>query len=93
MDELQERFRRGLEEEMERRWGESSLAAWMEAHHREAAQLLGDRRLDWDHAAALFTGQGLQDGLGQPPTAETARETWRRVEERRRIGMSLRKAK
>lgn len=88
MDELQRRFRKAVEEEA---WLLSPLAKWMATHHDEAAALLRHERLDWRHAAELFAGQGLRDHLAKPPTAETARETWKRVEARRREGMMLRK--
>jgi hypothetical protein len=65
----------------------------MEAHHGEAAELLGHRRMDWAMAAAALGAHGLKDPAGQPPTAETARETWQRVEARRRAGLNLGKVK
>jgi hypothetical protein len=39
-DEIMERFRRDIEEEMERRVLTSPLAEWMAQHHDEAAELL-----------------------------------------------------
>ncbi|WP_424813588.1 hypothetical protein [Roseococcus sp. YIM B11640] len=89
-DHLQERFRLGLLEEMDRRWERCSLVEWLSAHHAEAVEVLNHGRMDWGHAAKLFARQGLRDGLGREPTAETAREAWRRVEERRRAGMRIR---
>lgn len=90
MDELQRKFRSVVEEEA---WHVSPLAKWMSTHHDQAAALLGDKRMDWAHAASLFAGQGLRDHLAQPPTAETARETWRRVEARRKAGLELSRRK
>ncbi len=83
-------FRRGLQEEMERRWLTSSLAEWMTAQHAVAAEMLRDPAMNWSKAAEAFGGVGLRDRDGRPPTAETARETWRRVEDRRRNGMKHR---
>ncbi|MDB5317764.1 MAG: hypothetical protein JWO24_3608 [Rhodospirillales bacterium] len=93
MDDLQNRFRSEFEREMEERWLASSLAEWMETHHGEAAELLGHKRMDWGMVAQALGAHGLTGPAGQPPTAESARETWKRVEARRRPGMKLRKAK
>jgi hypothetical protein len=93
MSDFMDRFREGVERETEALVLGSPLAEWLDTHHAEAAELLNHAGLDWKHAAELFAGQGLRDHLRKPPTAETARETWRRVEERRRAGLKLRKGK
>lgn len=92
-DGIAERFRRGLEEEMGRRALASSRAKWMTAHHEQASKLLAHKGMNWSTAAEAFAASGLQDQIGQTPTAETGRETWKRVETRRRAGMKLRKSK
>lgn len=86
-----DQFRRGLEEEMVRRWLTSSLAEFMEAHHADLVPMLGHPRLKWEAAADLFGRQGYRDRDGNAPTAETTRETWQRVEARRQAGLKLRK--
>lgn len=91
MPDFMDRFREEVERDTGDAWERSSLAEWMATHHAEAAKLLHDRNLDWTHAAALFAAQGLQDRSRGAPTAETARETWKQVETRRRAGMKLRK--
>ncbi|MES2711777.1 MAG: hypothetical protein V4653_09365 [Pseudomonadota bacterium] len=91
MDELQKLFRKEVKRELDGRWLSSTLAEWMETHHSEAAALLGHRGMDWTKAAAALGAHGLADQAGRPPTAETARETWLRVEARRKAGMKLRK--
>lgn len=91
--DLQERLRQAVEREMEERWLTSTLAEWMQQHHAEAAELLGHQGMNWTKAAQAFAGSGLRDQLGQAPTHDTARETWRRVQERRRAGLQLRKRK
>jgi hypothetical protein len=48
---------------------------------------------DWERIARAFAVTGLQDHTHADPTPEIARETWRRVEARRRAGMKLRKGK
>lgn len=68
---------------MEARWLALSLAEWIKTHHAEAAELLGHKRMDWAMAASALDAHGLKDSAGKPPTAETARETWLRVEARR----------
>lgn len=93
MSDFLEQFRQGLEEEMERRVLTSSLAEWMETHHKEACEILRSPGMNWGKAAAAFAASKLKDNRLEAPTAETARETWRRVEERRRAGMNLRKGK
>jgi hypothetical protein len=93
MDKLQDRFRSEVELEVDERWLTSSLAEWMETHHDEAAELLGHKRMDWHKAAAALGAYGLKDLAGHTPTAETARETWKRVEARRSARMKLREAK
>ncbi|WP_421992349.1 hypothetical protein [Roseococcus sp.] len=84
-----DRFREELEREAGAAWERSSLAEWMTTHHGEGAQLLNDPNVDWSLAAALFAAQGLRDQAGRPPTARTARETWKRVAERRKAAMKL----
>lgn len=73
MDDLQDRFRGEVEREMVARLLTSSLAEWMESHHGEAAEMLGHKRMDWDMAAAALGANGVKDQVGQPPTADTAR--------------------
>ncbi len=93
MDDLQKKFRAEVERQAEELWLTSSLAEWINTHHGEAAKLLGHKRMDWSKAAEALGAHGLKDPAGRPPTAETARETWLRVEARRRAGMKLRQAK
>jgi hypothetical protein len=88
-----DRLREEVERETAGCWLTSPLAEWMETHHAEAVQLLNHRNLDWEHAAELFAAQGLRDLGDKAPTAESARDTWKRVEARRRAGMKLRKSK
>jgi len=88
--DIMARFRRGVDEEMERRWLSSPLAEWMATHHDRAAELLAHQHMNWAKAAEAFAGAGLTDQLGEQPTAETARETWQLVEARRRARMQLR---
>jgi len=73
-DELQARFRRQLDAELQRR----DLATWMRAHRAEVEALLAEGEMDWANAAARLAGAGMLVD-GQPPTAETAEATWRRV--------------
>jgi hypothetical protein len=54
------------------------LGAFMTEHRRELAQLLKGTP-DWDQVARTFAQAGLRDARGRAPSAETAKETWRRV--------------
>jgi hypothetical protein len=68
----------------------SPLAEWMDTHHAQATQILSQAHADWLVVAEVFRAFGITDQTGKPPTAESARETWKRVEARRRAGMKLR---
>ncbi|MBR0654585.1 hypothetical protein [Plastoroseomonas arctica] len=93
MDEMQKRFRAEVERQLDSCRLASTLAEWMDAHHSEAAALLGHARMDWAKAAEALGAHGLKDQTGQQPTAETARETWLWVEARRQVGTMLRNAR
>lgn len=82
---------RELEHDAEARWLTSPLAKWMETHHEQASQLLRSPGMNWEKAAAAFAGHKLKDNRLEAPTAESARETWKRIEARRLAGLKLRK--
>ena len=69
------------------------MARWMDAHHSQAAELLGHQQMDWVKAAAALAAHGLTDHTGALLSAETARQTWLRVEARRAAGMTLKAKK
>ncbi|MDB5375847.1 MAG: hypothetical protein JWR00_293 [Rubritepida sp.] len=83
-EDLWTRVIREMDQAAEQRWLTSPLAEWMAERHDQAAEILSHQHLSWAKAAEAFAAYGLKDQLGRPPTAETARETWQRVEERRR---------
>jgi len=56
------------------------LYRWMRVRYRSFLALLAEsRRPSWKRIAAGFAGIGIRDGLGNPPTAETVRQTWWKV--------------
>jgi len=81
MDELQRLFRRDVEEEV---WHHSQLGRFMRDHPAKMHEVLDAANGDWDWIARALAISSLADHTGHDPTAETARETWRRVEARRR---------
>jgi hypothetical protein len=92
-EDLWTRVIREVDEAAEQRWLTSPLAEWMETNHEAACQILRGPGMNWDKAAAGFAAHKLKDNRLEPPTAESARETWKRVEARRRAGMKLRNGK
>lgn len=68
-----------LLEEMQRGYLGSPLGQWMAQHQAELRQLLGGRDDAWETVAEQCRRAGLRDAGGRPCSAETARETWRRV--------------
>lgn len=86
-DELQVRFRREVEEES---WHASSLGKFMREHPEKIEEVLAAAKGDWAWVARALAISSLSDRNRADPTAETARETWRQVEARRRIGLGLR---
>ncbi|MDB5415312.1 MAG: hypothetical protein JWR10_3647 [Rubritepida sp.] len=78
-DDLQKRFADEIERQMEARWHDSSLGAWMADHHDEVAALLRTGAMNWASAAAAFGWKGLRAAGGKIPDAKAAEETWKRV--------------
>lgn len=77
-DALYVRFRAELEEA----WYLSGLRVWMTADHAELAGMMRRSSMDWADAAVSFKLAGLRDHRARFPWAETAAETWRRVDAR-----------
>lgn len=63
------------------RRAERRLYYWLREHHEVfAAELERTRVRDrWSQALAVITEHKLLDGRGNPPTKETAADTWKRV--------------
>ena len=88
MDELQRKFRAEVEAEA---WHCSPLGKFMRDHPAKFREVLDAANGDWDWIARALAISSLVDHNRASPTAETARETWRRVEERRKAGMGLKR--
>lgn len=76
--------------ELEEAWHVSSLGVWMTANHAELERMMRRGTMDWADAAASFKLAGLRDLRGRFPSAETATETWKRVDERQRVAEARR---
>jgi hypothetical protein len=57
----------------------SSLSAWMCEHHAHLERIMRDKHPNWDYLAQRFATVKLCDHTGKPPTANTARITWKIV--------------
>jgi hypothetical protein len=90
IDELMRKLREGVAEDASHH---SKLGLYMAKNPdsvREMVQAAGE---DCEWIARALAVSGLQDHTHAAPAPATARETWQRVEERRRAGLKLRSAK
>lgn len=62
----------------------SPLDAYYEANHDDllAGLQATPHRIKWGEVAAKLAEYGVMDALGNPPSEETARQTWYRVRKR-----------
>lgn len=65
---------------MDRDWQRSALYKYMQMHHDALAAVCGGR-VNWTELAPWFASNGLTDGEGKAPSAQTLRRTWRVVRE------------
>ena len=59
---------------------QSPLFRWLYRHHDEFAGMLEGVKPDWSVLAGILGRSGILDGEGRPPSGETARKTWHRVQ-------------
>jgi hypothetical protein len=78
---VKDRFQANFAAEVARAPLHSPLGIWMREHRAELEQMLHGKRPNWDDLAQHFARAKLLDHTGKPPTANTARITWKMVRE------------